>query len=211
MAEPTSLKKGGSAPSAEKLEQRAKLMRVGIIVVLFCCCALSFYFFAVSMNLFGLGDRAAAAAAANRANTPLPSEALLKEADEIAVTASSLTGVANSEKTARDTALFAEVSGKYPVAAASALMTTESSAPIVLTDGSPPPDPEPSVTVSAVMLMGGESMAMINVDNVEGGGSELIVKKGAKFANGKAIVTKIDSTGVTYTWKKKSRRSEIEQ
>jgi hypothetical protein len=108
------------------------------------------------------------------------------------------------------TALFAEVSGKYPVAQ----MTPETSAPIMMTDGSPPPpppDPEPSVTVSAIMAMGGESMAMIDVNNVEGGGSELIVKKGAEFANGKAKVTKIDSTGVTYTWKKKSYRSEIEQ
>ena len=96
------------------------------------------------------------------------------------------------------TALMAETQSRLPVDVPTTLVAEALVIPgteeIIIE-----PEP-PSLTVVAVMITDTDSAALINVD----GEQDILVRKGTKFSEGTATITKIDAKGVTFTWRKKS-------
>ena len=72
------------------------------------------------------------------------------------------------------------------------------------------PDP-PTMRVKAVMITDSDSVAIVDVDAIDGSETGLLVRRGSKFSGGTARVTKIDSKGVTFTWMKKSILAAVER
>ncbi|MDR3332082.1 MAG: hypothetical protein LBT08_05585 [Synergistaceae bacterium] len=120
---------------------------------------------------------------------------------DIGETESDVTGISRASTMVMQTALLAEVSGRYPVAPASVLAPPPPPTSISLPSVEViEPDP-PEVTVIAIMITDSDKVAMVDVLGEVGG---LIVRQGSSFAGGTAKVTKIDAKGVTFIWMKKS-------
>ena len=193
-----------SSATKNKLAQADKRKRqLLLILILIICCALSFYFFKNTMAL--VDDQMFVDQEITEPNIELATET-----KDIQETADNLTSITRASGMAMQTALLAEVSGKYPVAPTTLLMP-----PVIDTPSGPqiveeiPLEPEPPlVTVLAVMITDSDKVAMLDVAGEDGG---LIVRQGSSFSNGTAKVTKIDSKGVTFTWMKKNYQVSIEQ
>jgi hypothetical protein len=120
------------------------------------------------------------------------------EKNEIATAEEGLNNLSTSSTRAMQTALMAETQNRLPVDLPVTLVTTYSAGPII--DEIPVEPEPPSLTVVAVMITDTDSAALINVD----GEQDILVRKGTKFSEGTATITKIDSKGVTFTWRRKN-------
>ncbi|MDR3255581.1 MAG: hypothetical protein LBT31_08425 [Synergistaceae bacterium] len=196
MAEAAAKKPSGLASKGTATRSRTpKQGRAGqllIMVLLMGCCFGSFYFFRDTMNLV---DRS------RNIDPPPPTppnQEVLDEGKDVMQLAGDLLGVGKATNFAMQTALMAEIHGGYPIASPSIL--TPPPPPDRIIEFVPEPEP-PRVTVLAIVVTDGDSVAMIDVEGEEGG---LLVRRGSKFASGDARITKIDSKGVTFTWMKKS-------
>jgi hypothetical protein len=127
-----------------------------------------------------------------------PDPAAEVEKNEIDTAEEGLSNLSRSSTRAMQTALLAETQNRHPLAPSAALAPVT---PVI--DGGVEivmePEP-PSVTVVAVMITDTDSAALVNVD----GDQDILVRKGAKFSEGTATITKIDAKGVTFTWRRKS-------
>ena len=172
------------------------------ILLLFACCAASFYIYMNTMQTIRnrdsdlLGDM------------PMPDMESLSEAKELEATGEEFTSMGRATSMVMQTALLAEISGKYPVAQPATLIPpvvesvgdaegAGSSAEAIVEDAQEfEPDP-PQVTVVAIMISGQDRIAMVDILGEEAG---MIVRQGTKFSGGEARITKIDEKGVTFTW-----------
>lgn len=203
MADAAAKKFGIASKGTATRSKTPKQGRTGqflILILLMGCCFGSFYFFRDTMLLVDEIEQPQP----NSSSQPNPE--VIAESKEVQQLAGDLSGVGKATNFAMQTALMAEVHSGYPIAAAS-----------ILTPPPPPPDPNlipeiepepPQVTVLAVMITDGDSVAMIDVAGEEGG---LVIRRGSKFSGGDARVTKIDSKGVTFTWMKKSYTVGVER
>lgn len=183
-------------------KKRATSLLIILLLALFC--AGSFYIYMNTMkvieenenNLYG--------------ETPMPDVKSAEEAKELETTGEEFISMGKATSLAMQTALLAEISGRFPVATPSNLIppvvstVTDTGGQSVAVEVEQPiviePDP-PQVTVLAVMISGKDKIAMIDVLGEDSG---LVVKQGSKFSGGDARITKIDEKGVTFTWMKKS-------
>jgi hypothetical protein len=197
MAEATAKKASGLF--SKQSATRTKNVRPGrknqilILLGLCICCFASFYFFNTTMQLVERAQQPQDTA------PPMPNPEITTETKEIDQIAGDLSGVGKATNMAMQVALMAEVHRGSPIAAASTLTPPP---PPIQINPEPVAEPDPpSVTVLAVMITEGDSVAMIDVTGEDSG---LLVRRGSKFSNGTARITKIDSKGVTFTWRKKS-------
>jgi hypothetical protein len=206
MAEATVAKKISRPVSAAQKNRSQKPVRTKqllVVLFLFVCCTASFYFFRETMSMAVTDDTGLGSITPSE-----PSPEARAEKEEIKKTTEDLSGMTESDKLVMQTALLAEASSKYPVAAAAALSPREPD-PIQQIVEIPVEEPTPpQVTVLAVLSTEGENVAMIDVLGEDSG---LIVRNGSRFSDGTARVTKIDSKGVTFTWRKKSYQVGIDQ
>jgi len=203
MAEAAAKKLGIASKGTATRSKTPKQGRAGqllVLILLMGCCFGSFYLFRDTMLLVDEAQRP------NPPEPPQPNAEVIAESKEVQQLAGDLTGVGKATNFAMQTALMAEVHSGYPVAS-----------PSILTPPLPPPDPNPQpvyepvppeVKVLAVMITDADSVAMIDIT---GGDAGLVVRRGSKFLDGEARVTKIDSKGVTFTWMKKSITVGVER
>ena len=162
MAEATVAKKISrpvSAAQKSRSQKPVKTKQLLVVLFLFICCAASFYFFRETMSMgdtddIGLGSVALSA----------PSPETQAEKEEIKKTTEDLSGMTESVKLVMQTALLAEASNQYPVAAAAVLSPPvhEPIQPLIADMPVEEPTP-PQVTVLAVLSTEGENVAMIDV------------------------------------------------
>jgi hypothetical protein len=208
MAEATVAKKISrpvSAAQKSRSQKPARTKQMLVVLFLFVCCAASFYFFREVMSMSGTDNFDLDPAAPAE-----PSPEARAEKEEIVKTTEDLSGMMESDRLVMQTALLAEAASKYPVAAATVL-SPQAPEPVPAPDPNPLPVEEPTppqVTVLGVLSTEGENVAMIDVLGEDSG---LIIRNGSMFADGTARVTKIDSKGVTFVWRKKSYQVGIEQ
>ncbi|MDR1914956.1 MAG: hypothetical protein LBQ58_00070 [Synergistaceae bacterium] len=199
MADSASVKKTAVTNTPKMRQQRSdekRLKRVLFIVMLLACCAGSAYFYINTLQLIEESQNAMQELASQPA---LPDPNMANESKEIDAAETGLSDMTKVTSMAMQTALLAEISGKYPVSPENKLQPVDTSGvavEIVEID----PDP-PAVTVVAILIKEDDKIAMLDVVGEEGG---LIVRQGSNFASGTARVTKIDAKGVTFTWMKKS-------
>jgi hypothetical protein len=120
------------------------------------------------------------------------------EKNEIVTAEEGLNNLSTASTRAMQTALLAETQNRFPLDIPATLGPSAQPDP-VLGEIVIEPDP-PSLTVVAVMITDTDSAALINVD----GEQDILVRKGTKFSEGTATITKIEAKGVTFTWRKKS-------
>lgn len=175
------------------------------ILILFLSCAASFFVYMNTIRAIRERDGGLLA------ETPEPDVESLAEAKELETTSDEYANMGRAVSMAMQTALLAELSGKYPVAPPAALIpsaadpsggtgggTSEPASENIPQEFEPDP---PQVTVTAIMISGPDRIAMIDVPGEEMG---MVVRPGAKFSGGAARITKIDEKGVTFTWMGKS-------
>jgi hypothetical protein len=132
-----------------------------------------------------------------------PDPATEGEKNDIATAEEGLHNLSTSSMRAMQTALMAETQGRLPLDLPVTLVVTT---PVFVEPGEIPVEPEPpSLTVVAVMITDTDSAALVSVD----GEQDILVRKGTKFSEGTATITKIDAKGVTFTWRKKSYQSTL--
>ncbi len=175
------------------------------IVLLFACCAASFYVYMNTMQTIRDKD------VSFSSGTREPSAESLSEAKELETTGGEYANMGRATSMAMQTALLAEISGKYPVAQPAMLIPPVTTVSEGEGDGIEEPIPEdipqefepdpPQVTVTAIMISGQDKIAMVDVLGEETG---MVVRQGTKFSGGEARITKIDEKGVTFTWMEKS-------
>jgi hypothetical protein len=207
MAEAAAAKKASGLVAKQQVSRTknakpGKTRQLLALVVLVACCAASFIFYQRTMTLVESSSQVES----QPDTTPNPD--VLNEAKEIQQVTGELEGVGKASNSSMQTALMAEVHGKYPVGAATSLTPPPPPTPPIEEEVYEP-DP-PQVTVMAVMVTEGDSVAMINVLGPDGEDG-LIVRRGSKFSNGSARITKIDSKGVTFTWMKKTYQAGVER
>ncbi|MDR1885333.1 MAG: hypothetical protein LBQ56_03600 [Synergistaceae bacterium] len=198
MAESGAEKKSysSSAPTRKGYQRSGekRLKQLLTVVVLLICCVASFYFFRNTMMLESSDEYQDDSAS-------MPDPEVTKEIGEIEATEKDMVSMGKASSLAMQTALLAEVSGRYPLSPTSTLVPPEPpKPPEAIAEEIIEPDP-PQVTVVAIMITGDDTVAMVDVLGEDGG---LIVRKGSSFSNGTAKITKIDAKGVTFTWMKKS-------
>lgn len=194
MADTSTLTKRFSLFSS-RADRRKQTKMLTIILVLAICCAASFYVYKNTMRILDERNEALVNTVA------LPDAASIKEAKELSETGSEFVLVSRSYNSVMQTALLAEISGRFPVATPGALADyadelmgkPEEEVYVPLDDELVPP----SVEVVAVMISGADRIAMINV---LGEDTSLVVRTGARFSSGTAQITKINEEGVTFTW-----------
>jgi hypothetical protein len=200
MADSSSARKTAVAAPPRARQQRPseqRLKRLLFIVVLVACCAGSFYFYMTTLQLIEESDNTVQ----NLVNQPSPpDQTLATETQEIDAAESGLSDITKATSMSMQTALLAEISGKYPMGTANRLGPSPGPAVDGNVDVVIEPDP-PMVTVVAILIKGDDKIAMLDVAGEEGG---LIVRQGSRFSSGTARVTKIDAKGVTFTWMNKS-------
>lgn len=91
---------------------------------------------------------------------------------------------------------LAEAVGRYPVAALPPPVSEEFAVP----------EFPPQMRIKALVLMGGGSIATLDIEN-EGQG--IIVRQGTVFGGGKGKITAIDDKGVSWTWSDKKYRTDL--
>jgi hypothetical protein len=169
-----------------------------ILLFLLVCFGASIYIFRLTME-----------AVESSSNIPdpgpsVPNAEVVQESKDVEQLGNDLTGMTMSTNLVMQTANMAEQIGRLPVASATTLTPPP---PIIPDEPVVEPDP-PAVTVKAVMITDGDSVAIIDIAGEETG---LLVRRGSKFANGAARITKIDSRGVTFTWMRKSYPVAVER
>ncbi|MDR1020588.1 MAG: hypothetical protein LBL73_07515 [Synergistaceae bacterium] len=205
MAEAVAKKSTGtlSKPSAAATRARAarpaKIGQIVVLLLLLVCFAASLYFFKQTMDAVSRSEDTP------DAPPPVASAEVEKESEEVDKLGSDLSGMTMSTSLAMQTANMAEQIGILPVASSATLSP-------------PPPPPQPlppdeiffppEVSVKAVMITDTDSVAIVDIAGEESG---LLVRRGSKFSDGTARITKIDSKGVTYTWMKKSYLAAVER
>ena len=202
MADNSSMKRttGSSLTQAGGKKRTGALLA---ILLLFACCAASFYVYMNTMRTIRDRD------GGFLSGTSEPDVESLSEAKELETTGGEYANMGRATSMAMQTALLAEISGKYPVAQPAALIASIASGgagdgtdqPVV--EDIPQefePDP-PQVTVTAIMISGRDRIAMLDILGEETG---MVVRQGTKFSGGEARITKIDEKGVTFTWMGKS-------
>jgi hypothetical protein len=205
MAEAVAKKSTGLSPKSSAAATRtraAKQSKMGqyvILLFLLICFMASLYIFKQTL------DSAEEASNLPQHSPSPPSEAVVKESQQIEQLGADLTGMTMSTTLAMQTAGMAEQIGRLPVASSAALSPPPP--PPTFQEEIIEPDP-PAVRVKAVMITEGDSVAIIDIEGEESG---LLVRRGSKFSNGTARVTKIDSKGVTFTWMKKSYPVAVEK
>lgn len=197
-----------------------------MIVVFFICSALSLFLFTKVLAIIE----------ENSIIAPVPVVAVdgeaTKELDQVRQMHESVGSIKRITGSVMQTALLAESSGVLPVASEATLdqiaAQTTVEAPVDVPSDLPKVEPiPPSVTVTAIMIVGKEQVAMIDVVDTGNAAlppeqsaaspqgasdnSGLIVRKGSKFAGGTAVIKKIDSKGVTFRWMKKDYKVELEK
>lgn len=172
-----------------------------IILLLLLLCAGSFYGYMLTMKMMDENESTL------HADVPLPDMKSIEEAKELEKTADEYASMGTATTLAMQTALLAEISGRFPVGEASELVViaeaAEASERAALGEEEPvviEPDP-PQVTVLAIMIAGQDRIAMVDIFGEDTG---LVVRQGTKFSEGDARITKIDEKGVTFTWMGKS-------
>jgi hypothetical protein len=193
-----------SAAAAAKSRQVARggegsSRKLILSMLLFLCCCFAGYFTWGTLQLLQHADDALQSVL-----TPQePDSSAEDEKNEVAMAEKGLNNLSQASTRAMQTALMAETQNRHPVDLPVALVAA---APIVTTIGEIPaaPDP-PSLVVIAVMITDTDSAALVSVD----GDQDILVRKGTKFSEGKAAITKIDAKGVTFTWRKKSYRAAL--
>lgn len=196
MAE-NALKTSGSTKDALQSLKKRKGQLLAIVLLFFCCAA-SFYFYMNTMKIISDGGAGAAGSA-----PPMPDVTTASESHEIETTGAEFASMGKATSLVIQTALLAEVSGKFPIALASAMeppRLSGSLAESAETQIQLEPEP-PQVTVVALLLTGKDRIAMLDI---MGEGSGLVMKQGSSFAGGSAKITKIDEKGVTFRWMKKN-------
>ena len=163
------------------------------LLLLVCCCGAGYFTWSTLQLLQGADD------ALQLASMPQPPDPAAEvEKAEIEAAEDGLNNLSTSSTRAMQIALMAETIRRDPIAQPTTLVETRQ-----VVDGIEeiPVEPEPpSLTVVAVMITDTDSAALVNVD----GGQDILVRKGTKFFEGTATITKIDAKGVTFTWRKKS-------
>lgn len=91
---------------------------------------------------------------------------------------------------------LAEAVGRYPVAVLPPPVSEEFAVP----------EFPPQIRIKALVLMGGGSIATLDIEN-EGQG--IIVRQGTVFGGGKGKITAIDNKGVSWTWSNKKYRTDL--
>lgn len=180
---------------SSRADRRKHAKMLFIILVLAACCAASGYIYQNTMRVLEERNEALVNTVA------LPDAASIKEAKELGETGREFVLVSRSYNSVMQTALLAEISGRFPVATPGALADyadelmgkPEEDVYVPLDDELVPP----SVEVVAVMISGADRIAMINV---LGEDTSLVVRTGARFSSGTAQITKINEEGVTFTW-----------
>jgi hypothetical protein len=192
------LSKPSAAATRTRAARQSKRGQIVILLFLLMCFAASLYVFKMTM------DSAAISSNLPEPRPSEPSDAVVKESTEVEKLGSDFSGMTMSTTLAMQTAGMAEQIGRLPVAS-----------PATLSPPLPPPDPSPEyepdppvIRVKAVMITEGDSVAIIDVEGDESG---LLVRRGSKFSNGDARITKIDSKGVTFTWMRKSYPVAVER
>ncbi|MDL2263028.1 hypothetical protein LJC31_00085 [Synergistaceae bacterium OttesenSCG-928-I11] len=172
------------------------------ILILFACCAASFYVYMNTMQT--MRDRNDGFLS----EIPEPDTESLSEAKELETTGGEYVSMGRATSMVMQTALLAEISGKYPVAQPAALippvvetaegMTGDGAEEPVLEDVPEEFEPDPpQLTVIAIMISGQDKIAMVDILGEETG---MVIRQGTKFSGGEARITKIDEKGVTFTW-----------
>jgi hypothetical protein len=186
-----------SAAAAAKSRQAARggdggSRKLILSVLLFICCCGAGYFTWSTLQLLQSADDAL-----QIFEMPQPPDPAAEvEKKEIATAEEGLNNLSTSSTRAMQTALMAETQGRLPLGS----LTQPSLEPEPVF-GEIPIEPEPpSLTVVAIMITDADSAALINVD----GEQDILVRKGTKFSEGTATITKIDAKGVTFTWRRKS-------
>ena len=175
--------KGGESDSRKLL----------LSLVLFVCCCGAGYFTWSTLQLLQGADDALQIVAMPQA----PDPAAEVEKGEIATAEEGLNDLSQSSTRAMQTALMAETQSRFPLDQPETLVAK---APIIV-QYEPVIEPEPpSLTVVAVMITDTDSAALVSVD----GEQDILVRKGTKFSEGTATITKIDAKGVTFTWRRKN-------
>jgi hypothetical protein len=194
-----SRKSAAAAVAAAKSRQAAKggednsrkLMLSMLLLV--CCCGAGYFTWSTRQLVRNADD------ALETVSQPQPPDPVAEaEKNEIATAEEGLNNLSTSSTRAMQTALMAETQGRLPL---DLPMTLVVSTPVVVGIDEIPIEPEPpSLTVVAVMITDTDSAALVSVD----GEQDILVRKGTKFSEGTATITKIDAKGVTFTWRKKS-------
>jgi hypothetical protein len=163
------------------------------LLLLVCCCGAGYFTWSTLQLLQNADD---ALQIVSMSQPPDPAAEVEKE--EITTAEEGLNNLSRSSTRAMQTALLAETQNRLP------LGPQEELAPGPALGPDPDPifiEPEPpSLTVVAVMITDTDSAALVSVD----GDQDILVRKGAKFSEGTATITKIDAKGVTFTWRRKS-------
>ena len=194
-----SRKSAAAAAAAAKSRQAARGGEGGsrkllLSLLLLICCGAAGYFTWSTLQLLQSADDSL-----QTFMMPQPPDPAAEvEKNEIATAEEGLNNLSTSSTRAMQTALMAETQSRLPVDVPTTLVAEALVIPgteeIIIE-----PEP-PSLTVVAVMITDTDSAALINVD----GEQDILVRKGTKFSEGTATITKIDAKGVTFTWRKKS-------
>jgi hypothetical protein len=177
---------------------RAERKRTGAlsaILLLLVCCAAGFY---IHMDV----TRAIRAIESDSlSDTVGPDLESVSEAGELRKTGDELESISQAASAVTQAALLAEISGRNPIAQPAELARQSTGSEAVLEEAPWLELEPPQVTIVAVMISGQDKIAMVNVLGEDTG---LVVRQGTKFSGGEAMVTRIDESGVTFTWMKKS-------
>jgi hypothetical protein len=197
----TGLLSKSSAPATRsKAAKSGKRGQLVILLLLLVCFVASLYFFKQTM------DAVASSSNIPEQGSSAPSQEVVNESAEVEKLGNDLSGMTQSTNLAMQTASMAEQIARLPIASSSTLSPPP-----------PPPDPNPDpifepdppvMLVKAVMITEGDSVAIVDIVGEDSG---LLVRRGSKFSDGTARVTKIDSKGVTFTWMKKSYAVAVER
>ncbi|MDR0615181.1 MAG: hypothetical protein LBG29_00075 [Synergistaceae bacterium] len=191
--------KSSAAATRTRAAKQSKRGQIAILLFLLMCFVASLYVFKMTM------DSAAISSNLPEPRPSEPSDAIVKESAEVEKLGSDFSGMTMSTTLAMQTAGMAEQIGRLPVASPATLSPPPP--PPAFQEEAYEPDP-PVIRVKAVMITEGDSMAIIDVEGEESG---LLVRRGSKFSNGDARITKIDSKGVTFTWMRKSYPVAVER
>jgi hypothetical protein len=196
---PTGLLSKSSTATRTRSGRPGRKGQIAVLLFLFLCFGASLFIFRLTVE-----------AVESSSNLPdpgpsIPNAEIVQESEDVEQLGNDLTGMTMSTNLAMQIANMAEQIGRLPVAS----VTTLTPPPQEIIPDVPIVEPDPpDITVKAVMITDGDSVAIIDIAGEETG---LLVRRGSKFADGAARITKIDSKGVTFTWMKKSYPVALER
>jgi hypothetical protein len=163
------------------------------MLLLVCCCGAGYFTWSTLQLIQDADD------VLQTVSMPQPPDPTAEaEKNEITTAEEGLNNLSTSSTRAMQTALLAETQSKLPLDLPVTLIAT---VPVPNYPDEIVIEPEPpSLTVVAVMITDTDSAALVTVD----GEQDILVRKGTKFSEGTATITKIDAKGVTFTWRRKS-------